>query len=663
MVERPKGIRSALAERWGPASRAWALLRRLDGWLLLAVALGAWLRFARLGDFHNAYYTATTASMLTSAKNFFFGSFDSGGVVTVDKPPAAFWLDSIPAAIWGVKAWTVALPQVLMGIAAILVLYLAIKPAFGRMAAAASALLLAAIPASVVIDSRNEPDALLSFTLLLAATSIVRAARTGKWQWHGAFALLMGIAFNTKMLVAFLPLPAFLLYYALAVNLPLRRAAFRMATATIVLVVFSFSWATAVALTPAEERPYIGSTRDNSIWTLIFKYNGLDRFGGFGGPRLTAPQQQQPGPPQGGLPGGPSQPGQPPLGAGAGQQPPGPPGPGNAARDFFALFGNSLASQLGWLLPIGIFASLVCLVPLFTERVFRRPSSFLAHVRGSPRASEGVLWAGWFGTAVVVFGIAAATNTHPYYLVGAAVPLAAVGGIALASLFGAFHAGGALAWLLPAALAVGGIYVAVAARGAAHDWVVAIAFAAALLAGVPLAIAAWRRLTDTRLAGWAAVAGALALLLVPASLGYEAGGRIAAPGPLPGQPGRPPEAPWGEAVAAYIRSKGDAGSRFAVGAFSARETAPFIIEGTPAVAIGGFSGNDPIFTLERFRSMVAAGELRYFLFQPGSVPGLPTGGPQGQVERQRIATFIRTEWRDMSLEAGLPQGTLWRYGR
>ncbi|MBI4329290.1 MAG: glycosyltransferase family 39 protein, partial [Chloroflexi bacterium] len=156
----------------------------MGGWLLLAVALGAWLRFARLGDFHNNYYTATTASMLTSVKNFFFGSFDPGGVVTVDKPPVAFWIDSIPAAIWGVEAWTVTLPQVLMGTASILVLYLAIKPAFGRLAAAASALLLAVIPASVVIDSRNEPDALLSFTLLLAAASIMQAARTGKWQWY-----------------------------------------------------------------------------------------------------------------------------------------------------------------------------------------------------------------------------------------------------------------------------------------------------------------------------------------------------------------------------------------------------------------------------------------------------------------------------------------------
>ncbi len=729
-------------------SRFIAVLRGVDYWVVLAVALGAWLRFARLGDFHNQYYTATTASILESPKNFLFGSFDPGGVVTVDKPPFAFWVDAIPAAIWGVKAWTVTLPQVLMGTLAVLILYAIIKPAFGRLAAVTAAFLLAVIPASVVIDSRNEPDALLSFALLLAAVSIVQAARTSTWLWLVSFAVCMGVAFNAKMLVAVVPLPAFLLYYAVAARVQVRELAARLSIVAALVLVLAFSWATAVALTPKSYRPYIGSTRDNSIWTLIFRYNGLNRFDGPGGfrpgPQNAPPgpgqpgQPQQPGfqqpggppqqqfqprgpgqpgfqqgpggqqPPQppaqaptqpGGVPPGgqppilqqgqqrppgqnvPGQPGQPqqpnqPGGfqqpgqpQGPGQQQPGQPQPGQqfnpqpgppAARNgIFGLFFGRLASQLAWLLPLGIFAAIVTFTHLFSESVYRRPAAILERLRETPSAAQAVLWAGWFATAVVVFGLADATTTHPYYLVGVAVPLAAVAGIAIASLFNAFRRGGFLAWALPAAIAGIALYQVLAARGYVEDWVIALAFFSALTALVPVVMGLWWKLGDTPLAKGAALAGACVVLMIPAALSYTTGGAIVNP-PGPGgnrPPGNVnPEGQRVQSIASYIEARGDAGKRFVVGAFSAREAAPFIIADVPAVAIGGFSGNDPIFTLESFTSMVQRGELRYFLMSQGNT-GAPTGG---QVQRGQIMNYIRSQWQDVSLEAGLAGGTLYR---
>ena len=137
------------------AERSRIVARSFNPWLFLAVSLGALLRFSRLGDYDNSYYTATVASILQSPHNFLFASFDPAGVVMVDKPPASFWVQAVPAAILGVSGWSVTLPQVFMGTLAIAMLYWAIRPVFGHLAATGSALILAVMPASVIIDSRG----------------------------------------------------------------------------------------------------------------------------------------------------------------------------------------------------------------------------------------------------------------------------------------------------------------------------------------------------------------------------------------------------------------------------------------------------------------------------------------------------------------------------
>ena len=38
----------------------------------------------------------------------------------------------------------------------------------------------------------------------------------------------------------------------------------------------------AVTLTPARSRPYVGGSTNNSIWDLVFGYNGLARVDGTG---------------------------------------------------------------------------------------------------------------------------------------------------------------------------------------------------------------------------------------------------------------------------------------------------------------------------------------------------------------------------------------------
>ena len=108
-------------------------------WALLPVVIGTFLRVSRLGDYDNSYYTATVASMLGSAHNFLFASFDPAGIVMVDKPPVALWLQAASSAIFGVSSWSVTLPQILMGIASIAVLYRLISYVYGRLSGAIAA--------------------------------------------------------------------------------------------------------------------------------------------------------------------------------------------------------------------------------------------------------------------------------------------------------------------------------------------------------------------------------------------------------------------------------------------------------------------------------------------------------------------------------------------
>jgi len=667
------------------------LVQAIDPWLALVILMGAWVRFSRVAEFDNLYYTATVASMLQSPHNFVFGSFDPEGIVMVDKPPGAFWVQAFFAYLFGISSWSVNVPQAIAGTLAPLVLYSVLKRGFGRVAALAAAAVLVVIPASIVIDSRNEPDGLLSFALLLGTVCIIRAGQTRTWRWLLAFSLFVGFAFNVKMLVAFVPLPVFLLYYLLRAQVPGHKLAMRIAAATAVLLVVSFSWATFVSLTPAANRPYVGSTRDNSIWTLTFKYNGLDRFTSFIGPRPSQPQSGAPGgpvlspgaqQPQGTGIYGPQPEGlQPPVQPGlalpqqAPAQPQGPPpyqandappgplaiNPNAASPGVLGLLADPLAAQLGWLLPLAVLLLVVALVPLLPERLYRHPLQLQSAFRDSPCGAQAILWVGWLLTAAVVFGVANATTTHPYYLVGMAVPMAAVVGIGFATLWQAFQRGPLLAWVVPAALLGGAAYQAFLSKGLAADLIVGVVLVIVLLACTVMTTALLRRLAETPLAKGSVAVGAIALLVVPLAFGLHFGERIAGaaigpPSPaqqLPGGPDRQRELK----ISTFIRQQGYAPAKVAVGTVSAREAAPFIIAGVPAIAIGGFSGGDPILSVASFREMAQRGDFRYFLM-PGEQSA---GGPPGRAQQQPILNFIRTTWLDVSESTGLPRGSLFRY--
>lgn len=246
------------------------------GVMLLSAVLH-FINLQAIGD-ANTYYTAAVKSMLQSWHNFFFVAAEPGGSVTVDKPPLGLWIEAAFAFALGVEGWVVSLPNILAGIFSVPLLYSLVKRHLGEWAGLAAALVLAVTPVAVATDRNNTMDGMLVFTLLLAAWTFILAAESGKSRWLFLGTLLLGLGFNIKMLQAFLPLPAFYVLYFLGAKTGWWKKMFSMGVSAVILLVVSLAWAVIVDLTPPDQRPYIGSSENNTVMELIVGHNGLSRL-------------------------------------------------------------------------------------------------------------------------------------------------------------------------------------------------------------------------------------------------------------------------------------------------------------------------------------------------------------------------------------------------
>ena len=249
--------------------------------LTLIIGLGAFLRLYELGAYSigNTYYAATVKSMLSSWSNFFFGAFEPGGSVTVDKPPLGFWVQSLSAALLGVNGFSLALPNALAGIGSIGLTYYLVKEQFNRGAGLVAALTLAVVPVTISTERNNTIDGLLVFVLLLAVWAVWKAVQRGKFRYLLLGAFIVGLGFNIKMLQAYMIIPAVYALYFFGAKEGWWTKIWHLGVSTLLLVVVSLSWAVAVDLVPEENRPFIGSSEDNTVMELIIGHNGLSRLG------------------------------------------------------------------------------------------------------------------------------------------------------------------------------------------------------------------------------------------------------------------------------------------------------------------------------------------------------------------------------------------------
>lgn len=612
-LTRPTLLNGRLALRWHHAA-------------VLAIAtLAALLYTYDLGEngYGNEYYAAATLSMSQDLKAFFFGSLDSSNFITVDKPAPALWLNAVSVKAFGLNSWSLVLPQAAASVGSVLVLYATVGRRFGRLAGLVAALTLAITPAAVATTRTNMPDALLVFLLVCSGWAASRAIEGGRIAWVVMVAVFVGLAFNVKMLQAYIVVPGLVLAYAVAAPLTWKARAARLALAGTVLLAVSASWVTVVDLWPKDSRPYVGGSENNTVRDLVFGYNGLGRV--FGEEAAGGPGDG-PAPKFGGEPG------------------------------WDRLFNAATGGQIGWLLPFAGVGGMAGLAWRGRDKL------------SDARRGDILLWGGWSLAHFVVFSWAAGIF-HPYYTSALAPGVAALVGIGASAMARTLRtpwwhsaflpvALGLTAWaelyllsrarnwnewlpLLVAGLTTGAAIVYLAARflpsRLGGKWPAYGGPAAAGLgvAAVLVAPGLWGAATLSRAGGGPDPLAGPASSLVgggPLAPGLRPGSTEAAPGIAPataggGQPPRPaavaPASPEGanSKLIAYLEAnRGDA--KWLVAVTSANQAAPLIIASRePVMAMGGFSGGDPAPTVDQLARLVQAGDLRFVM-----AGGAPRGG-------------------------------------
>jgi 4-amino-4-deoxy-L-arabinose transferase-like glycosyltransferase len=533
--------------------------------MALAAALNLWA-LSRNG-WANEYYAAAVRSMSSSWHDFLFASLDKGGVMTVDKPPLAQWVQALSVRVFGFHSLSILVPQALMGVASVALVYDLVRRRFGRVGGFVAGLALALTPITVAISRHNNPDALLVLLCVAALWCTVRALDSRSTRWLVAAGVCVGLAFETKMLVALVVVPGIVaawLWTAPAVRGRVHALGQLLIGGAAMLVVGG-AWPLLVELTPASQRPWISGTSDNRILSLIFEYNGVGRVDG------------QTGGPGGG------------AGAGGGTMFGGTPGP-------LRLLNQALGGQAGWLLGFALVAGLSILLASRLRRADAR-SGWLLAVGGA------------FVTTAVLFS-AASGIFHPYYVSLLAPFVAALVGAGAAQLL----RGGRSAQVLAPLAVAAGVIVELVVRGdyaGQLNWLPAVLIVVGVVAAVALAAFGDRRVR------MAALGAALAALLLAPSvwafdtLGHATSGTFPAGGPASvaaggfGGPGGGPSGGFGGRVGSGGFS--GPGGRPAAGRLGAG--------GAPAQLFGsGQAGGPP------------AGGFGRGGFSAGGAIGAPLGG-------------------------------------
>jgi 4-amino-4-deoxy-L-arabinose transferase-like glycosyltransferase len=253
--------------------------------LVLAALLYLWA--LNRNGFANLFYSAAVRSMSTSWHAFLYASFDGSGLMSVDKPPLALWVQALSVRAFGFSSWSILVPQALMGMGTVGLVYDLTRRQLGRIAGFTAGLALVLTPVAAAISRHNNPDALLVLCCTAAIWSVARAFADGRTRWLVLAGVAVGLGFETKMAAALLVVPAIVVAWLWVAPRGRVAAVGQLLAGGAAMAVVGLAWPVFVWLTPAASRPWIDGTSDNSIWTLIAGYNGLGRLLGQRGGSTT----------------------------------------------------------------------------------------------------------------------------------------------------------------------------------------------------------------------------------------------------------------------------------------------------------------------------------------------------------------------------------------
>jgi 4-amino-4-deoxy-L-arabinose transferase-like glycosyltransferase len=598
----------------------------------------------------NAFYSAAVQAGATNWEAFFFGSSDAGNSITVDKPPASLWVMELSARIFGVSSWSILLPEALMGVLTVALVYAIVRRHFSAAAALIAGAAVALTPVAVLMFKFNNPDALLVLLVTAATYCTLRGIENGRIRWIVWAGVAVGFAFLTKQLQAFLIVPVLGAVYLYASPRRIGARVLHLLAALGALIVAAGWWVAIVELVPASMRPYIGGSQTNDFLELTFGYNGFGRLTGNETGSVT--------------PGGTG-------GAGAW-----------GATGFLRLFNAEFGGQISWLLP----AALVLLV------------ASLVLLRRRPRIDPARATVLLLGGTLLVTGAALSFGAgiiHPYYSVALAPAIGGLVGV-----------GAALLWQHRATLWVRITAAAVVLISGAWSWyllaqaptylpwlkavvaLAAVVAAAALLVPVrTFAVAGLTAALVTGLAGPAAFAVTTTAATHTGSIpsagpavagargGFGSGrpnfaggrppqgfGRFA--GTAPGQAGTggfPGRGGFGgtgtggaaggllgggTAVSSSITRllQADASKyTWAAAAVGSQTAASYqLASGKAVMPIGGFNGSDPSPTLAEFQQLVKDGKVHYFIASGRGIGGGGSNG--GSSASSSIASWVQATY-------------------
>ncbi|AZG46919.1 ArnT family glycosyltransferase [Gordonia insulae] len=634
-------LRRERAVRWSPFA--------LAGLLVATAILYLWNLSA--SGYANTFYAAAAQAGSQSWTAWFFGALDSSNFITVDKPPASLWLTGLSVRLFGMNSWAVLVPQALMGVAAVALLYCAMRrtfadPRHGTAAGLIAGAVLAFTPAAALMFRFNNPDALLVLLMVAAGYALTRAIATNSGRWLALVGVALGFAFLTKMLQGLLVLPAFGLAYLMFANNGWLKRIGHLIGATVALVVSAGWFVVVTMLVPASARPYIGGSTDNTFMDLVWGYNGVGRISGGSG-------------------GG---------GGGGGQAG----GSFGGATGLNRLFSSEMGNEISWLLPVALLALVFALYLMVRSFPMFRFTNGINRIEGGAM----VAWGGWLIVTGLIFSFMSGT-IHPYYTVALAPAIGALIGI-----------GGVFAWRRrdhwDGRITLAGM-VGLAAWWSIvlvnrNDfgpvwcrWMIGAIAAISVIAVLVGSVMAWRKVVaGAVIAGALAGFGGTAAFSIATAATAHSGsiptavqtsmetGGMGGPGGMGGTGGRggggtPPNGVTAQQGSAQqgstqqgsaqdgVRGGGGPGgggdissntelvnllkstdNEWAAATNGSQSAAGIeIATGTAVMAIGGWSG-DPAPTLQQFISYVQSGKIAYYI-------GGGQGGPGGNSE---IATWV-----------------------
>ncbi|UEL27542.1 glycosyltransferase family 39 protein [Pseudarthrobacter sp. L1SW] len=543
---------------------------------------------------------------------FFFSSSDPGNAISVDKPPLSLWVMSASVWAFGLNPWSILVPQALMGVASVYLLYRMLHTHVSATAGLLAATALAVTPVATVMFRYNNPDALLTLLMIGVACATLESIRCNSVRWLILAGALTGAALLTKQLQIALILPAVAITYLMFANAPILKRLLHLVAALLAAGVTGGWWFVLVQMTPASSRPFVGGSRFNSAVELTLGYNGLDRLTGEDASRTMSPaavnlaEKLDPG--------------------------------------FQRFLQPQFTGQFGWFVPLAIAG--LCLA---IWHIKRRSGSTLYR-------ALLVLCGVWFLCSATVLAFMSGI-VHPYYSLTLVPPLSCLAAIGLVHMHRLRHRRGmriALACTLLATMIIGFLSASRSTADFPLGPQVALALGSAAVALTVLPPPSQiLRTVSVGILAVALVVGPVVWSVNTVFSPHIGAGVVAGPSILGIRTDHPDRKQLGsdvpasfiavmfgdvpeQAVVSRLRASPES-TRWTAAMVGSETAANYQLEsGRSVLPIGGFDGTDPYPTLEQFQTLVREGKVASFVIQE-----LPPLTLEGRGESARIVAWVR----------------------